>query len=52
MENLQYLVHRMYPDRYTYNRRQTIILYYEKLRFGLINDKQKRVMRKRGTFIA
>lgn len=27
-------------------------LYYEKLRFALINDRQKRVMRKRGTFIA
>lgn len=34
MENLQYLVHRMYPDRYSYNQRQAILTYYDRVLSG------------------
>lgn len=41
MDNLQYLVCRMYPDRYTYNRRQTIITYYDRVLSGEIKRFKK-----------
>ena len=34
MQNLQYLVHRMYPERYTYNARQAIEEYYDRVLSG------------------
>ena len=41
MENLQYLVHRMYPERYPYNRRQTITIYYDRVLSGEIKRFKK-----------
>lgn len=41
MENLQYLVHRMYPDRYLYNQRQAIETYYDSVLAGEIKRFKK-----------
>lgn len=41
MENMQYLVHRMYPERYGYDRRYAIESYYDRVLSGEINRFKK-----------
>ena len=41
LENLQYLVHRMYPERYSYNQRQAIEAYYSRILDGEIKRFKK-----------
>lgn len=41
MENLQYLVHRMYPERYGYDRRNAIEIYYDRILSGEIKRFKK-----------
>lgn len=41
MDNLQYLVHIMYPERYTYNGRQAIESYYDRVLSGEIKRFKK-----------
>lgn len=41
MENLQYLVHRMYPHLYTYNAREAIEAYYDRVLSGEVKRFKK-----------